>query len=67
MEGVRGGGSERWRKGGVEGKRGGGRAYLRCLINEDVCKVSLRQAHEGKSSGRAQCGHYNLVLSKLLY
>ena len=41
--------------------------YLRCLINKDVGKVSLRQAHEGKSPGSAQRGHHNLVLSKLLY
>ena len=45
----------------------GGRAYLRCLINEDVGKVSFRHAHEGKSPGSAQRGHHNLVPSKLLY
>ena len=49
------------------GGRGGGIAYPCCIINEDVCEVSLRQAHESKSSGCCQSGHYNLVLSKFLY
>ena len=68
-ERERGGGREREgrEKGERERRVEGGRAYLRCLINEDVGKVSFRHAHEGKSPGSAQRGYHNLVLSKLLY